>query len=400
MSADELTRGVAAWRIGVERTLTWPENRLTNRVRSTAGRRPARSRVGRTLLEREFGLGWGVGGVDAVEEAADTTRPRGCARWPRRTARPRCGPGARASRPARGTVSVVTTSVIIGCSRSRSTALPTNSPWVQATARRCSPVREPVEQLDDRAAGGDLVVEHDRPLAVRRHRRSRRSRPGRRRAAACCRPRPEAEQPGELGGGLGVAEVGRDHDGVGEVLGQEVVGEDAERRSWSTGTEKKPCTCGACRVIVMTRSTPAVASRSATRRPPMRDAGGVLLVRAGVGVVRDDRGDRGRAGAPRRVDHQEQLHQVLLRRRHQRLHDVDVALAAVRLELGLEAVVAETGSPPARADAEVGADPLRQTSVGTSAEHDDLSHGSPRTLRPRHLAPYLGARLIETSVLN
>ena len=37
---------------------------------------------------------------------------------------------------------------------------------------------------------------------------------------------------------------------------------------WSTGTEKKPCTCGACSVIVSTRLTPAVTSRSATSRPP------------------------------------------------------------------------------------------------------------------------------------
>ncbi len=43
---------------------------------------------------------------------------------------------------------------------------------------------------------------------------------------------------------------------------------------WSTGTEKKPCTCGACSVIVSTRVTPAVSSRSATSRPPseMREA--------------------------------------------------------------------------------------------------------------------------------
>ena len=37
---------------------------------------------------------------------------------------------------------------------------------------------------------------------------------------------------------------------------------------------KKPCTCGACSVIVTTRSAPAVLSMSATRRPPieMREA--------------------------------------------------------------------------------------------------------------------------------
>ena len=37
---------------------------------------------------------------------------------------------------------------------------------------------------------------------------------------------------------------------------------------WSTGTEKNPCTCGACRAIVSTRSAPAVTSMSATSRPP------------------------------------------------------------------------------------------------------------------------------------
>ena len=43
---------------------------------------------------------------------------------------------------------------------------------------------------------------------------------------------------------------------------------------WSTGTEKKPCTCGAWRFIVSTRCAPAVEMRSATSRPPseMRDA--------------------------------------------------------------------------------------------------------------------------------
>jgi hypothetical protein len=59
--------------------------------------------------------------------------------------------------------------------------------------------------------------------------------------------------------------------------------------------------------------------------------------------VRDHGGDLGRAGPLGGVDHEQQLHQVLLRGRHQRLHDVDVALAAVGLELRLEAVVAEPG---------------------------------------------------------
>ncbi len=49
----------------------------------------------------------------------------------------------------------------------------------------------------------------------------------------------------------------------------------AER--WSTGTEKKPCTCGACKAMVSTRLAPAVEMRSATRRPPMEMRGASFL---------------------------------------------------------------------------------------------------------------------------
>ena len=72
-----------------------------------------------------------------------------------------------------------------------------------------------------------------------------------------------------------------------------------------------------------------------------RDARRVLLVRAGVGVVRHHHGGPAGRGAPGGVEHQQQLDQVLLHRRHQRLDEEDVALAAVGLELHLEAVVGE-----------------------------------------------------------
>ena len=49
----------------------------------------------------------------------------------------------------------------------------------------------------------------------------------------------------------------------------------AER--WSTGTEKNPCTCSACSAMVTTRVAPAVAMRSATRRPPMEMRGASFL---------------------------------------------------------------------------------------------------------------------------
>jgi hypothetical protein len=95
-------------------------------------------------------------------------------------------------------------------------------------------------------------------------------------AQPALRPRGDgqSEQPRELGRVLGVAQVGRDDDAVVEVLLAEVVGSTPRAVRWSTGTEKKPCTWGACRFIVSTRSAPAVEIRSATRRPPseMREA--------------------------------------------------------------------------------------------------------------------------------
>ena len=46
---------------------------------------------------------------------------------------------------------------------------------------------------------------------------------------------------------------------------------------WSTGMEKKPCTCSACRSIVSTRLAPAVFSKSAIRRPAMEIRGASFL---------------------------------------------------------------------------------------------------------------------------
>ena len=46
---------------------------------------------------------------------------------------------------------------------------------------------------------------------------------------------------------------------------------------WSTGIEKKPCTCGECRSIVTTRVAPASASMSATSRAPIEIRGASFL---------------------------------------------------------------------------------------------------------------------------
>ncbi len=69
---------------------------------------------------------------------------------------------------------------------------------------------------------------------------------------------------------------------------------------------------------------------------------------------------------------------MFLRGRNEWLYDVDVALAAVGLELNLEAVVAEPDDRGVREfHPEVGTDSLRKLGMGISAENDDFAHRGP-----------------------
>lgn len=76
-----------------------------------------------------------------------------------------------------------------------------------------------------------------------------------------------------------------------------------------------------------------------------RDPWSILLVRPRVPEVRDHRRDVRRGCTPGGVQHQQQLEEVLLDGRDQRLDDVDVPLPAVGPQLHLQAVVAEPGGP-------------------------------------------------------
>jgi hypothetical protein len=105
------------------------------------------------------------------------------------------------------------------------------------------------------------------------------------------------------------------------------------------------------------------------------DAGLVLLVGAGVGVVRHDDGDPARRRPAGRVAHQQQLHEMLLHGLDQGLHEKDIAFPAVRLQLDLQAVVGEPAEPGrAEGHAEVGAHLGGEVGVGAAAEHGDVSH--------------------------
>ena len=175
-----------------------------------------------------------------------------------------------------GTVSVVTTSLIIGWSRSRSTALPANSPCVQATRPRCS--RGRLSRSSSSTIEPPVAISSSRMMArLPATSPTIESMTTRSSASRCLQPaatgRPE--QPGELGGRLGVAEVGGDDDGVREVGAAEVVGQHPDRGEVVDRHREEPVHL---RRVQGHRQHPVGARRStsmsATSRPPseMREA--------------------------------------------------------------------------------------------------------------------------------
>ena len=109
-----------------------------------------------------------------------------------------------------------------------------------------------------------------------------------------------------------------------------------------------------------------------------------LSILAGVAEIGDDRGDALRRGAPQRVDHDEQLHQVVVRRVGRRLDDEGVASAHILenfdedLEVGEPADVAS-----GQRLAEIGGDRLGERPIGIAgqnlhlAEHGRFSNPAP-----------------------
>jgi hypothetical protein len=183
------------------------------------------------------------------------------------------------------------------------------------------------------------------------------------------------EQPREAGGLLRVAQVGGDDDAVAQVDAAEVGGQLVQGvQVVDRHVEEAVHLRG-----VQRHRQDAVGARRAQQvgheAGADGDARGVLLVRAGVGEVRHDHGDPPGRRAPGGVEHEQQLDEVLLHRRHQRLDDEHVALAAVGLQLDLEAVVGEAGVPRRRQrHLQVLADGGGEVPVGRAAEDDDLAH--------------------------
>ena len=92
-----------------------------------------------------------------------------------------------------------------------------------------------------------------------------------------------------------------------------------------------------------------------------RHAAVVLAVLPGVAEVRHHRGDALGAGPLEAVDHDQQLHQVLVDRRAGRLHEEDVAAADVLVDLAGDFAVGEVADRDlARRQTQVVADALAQ----------------------------------------
>ena len=103
---------------------------------------------------------------------------------------------------------------------------------------------------------------------------------------------------------------------------------------------KKPWICAQCRSMVSTRSAPGHGDQVGHQLGRDRHARLVLAVLPGVAEVRDHRRDPARRGALGRVQHDQQLHQVV-RRGRRRLHDEDVAAADVLVDLDRDLPVLE-----------------------------------------------------------
>ena len=119
-----------------------------------------------------------------------------------------------------------------------------------------------------------------------------------------------------------------------------------------------------------TRLAPAAAMHVGHQLGRDRHARLVLAVLPGVAVVRNHRRDARRRRAPERVDHDEQLHQMLIDRRAGRLDDEDVGAADVLVDLERDLGVGEAAQPglPERHAEELG-DLPGQARVRAAGEH-------------------------------
>jgi hypothetical protein len=185
----------------------------------------------------------------------------------------------------------------------------------------------------------------------------------------------ELQHARQRGSVLRIAEVWRYHDEVGEVEPSEVGREFAQRVQVVHRNREEAMHL---RRVQRHRQHP-IGARGGEQvgHEPTADGDSRhgLLIRPRVGVVRYDGRDPGRRRTACRVQHQQQLDQVLLDGRAKRLDDEDISLAAIREQLHFQTVVGEPGQPHRmQRYVQVRADFRRQGRVRAAAEDHDLSH--------------------------
>ena len=146
----------------------------------------------------------------------------------------------------------------------------------------------------------------------------------------------------------------------------------------SVGMSKKPWIWPACRSMVSTRSAPARVIRLATSLAEIGVRGPGFAILPGVAEIGHHRRDALRRGAPQRVDHDQQLHQVVVGRIGGRLDDEGVLAAHVLEDFDEDLVVGEAADLAAgQRLAEIGGDRLGERPVGIAGQNLHLAEQGP-----------------------
>ncbi len=176
---------------------------------------------------------------------------------------------------------------------------------------------------------------------------------------------------------------------------------------WSTGIVKKPWTCPACRSIVNSAVGPGELDHVGQEAARDRLAWLRLSILPRVREPRKDGRDALRRGEPRGLDHEEQLHDVLVDGVTAGLHEEEVgtsdrlAVAAVGL-----AVRERRELDLPELDRELLRDLRRQLGMRAAREHHQPLLGSERDrvagvhLDPRDLGLEAGQRLLNRSAFH
>ena len=227
----------------------------------------------------------------------------------------------------------------------RCTALPENTGWRRARRHaRGAGVDDRLGRVGQRAGGVDDVVDDDGLLALHVTDDVHHLADVRRGTALVDDREARAEALGERARALDAAGIGRHDDGLvaaeperAQLLDEhrhreQVIERDVEEALDLTGVE-----IHRERAIGARGGDQVRDELRGDRRARLR-----LAILPRVAEVRDDRDDRAGRRALERIDHDQQLHQRLVRRRARRLHDEAVHAADVLADLDVDLAVARS----------------------------------------------------------